>query len=177
VNYHLHTLEAHGLVQVADTRQWGGLTERLLVATASSSIVSPTAMGAVAADPGRGGDRLSGSYLIALAARIVREVGNLLRRSRETGQRRSSSAGAPPLNGVVEAVREGTHPYTLLLLDEPAPGAAFLNACPMGGQVFMTISFHLFGDRAADAVQRNEPLWQAWMSMQYPPVDEPAQIG
>jgi DNA-binding transcriptional ArsR family regulator len=87
VNYHLHTLEAHGLVQVADTRQWGGLTERLLVATASSYIVSPTAMGAVAADPGRGGDRLSASYLIALAARIVREVGNLLRRSRETGKR------------------------------------------------------------------------------------------
>ena len=34
VNYHLRTLEAHGLVKVASERQWGGLTERLLVATA-----------------------------------------------------------------------------------------------------------------------------------------------
>lgn len=83
INYHLRALEAHGLVQVAETRQWGGLTERLLVATAASYVVSPSAMGPVAADPEREADRLSGSYLIALAARIVREVGTLMRRARE----------------------------------------------------------------------------------------------
>src|SRR5712664_2833868 len=33
VNYHLHALEAHGLVRLAQERKWGGLTERLLVAT------------------------------------------------------------------------------------------------------------------------------------------------
>src|SRR6267154_2034752 len=73
INYHLRTLEEHQLVRVAEKRTWGGLTERLMVATASSYIVSPVAMGAVAADPGRSMDRLSASYLIALAARIVRE--------------------------------------------------------------------------------------------------------
>jgi DNA-binding transcriptional ArsR family regulator len=41
VNYHLTALEAHDLVRVADTRQWGGLTERLLVATAASYVISP----------------------------------------------------------------------------------------------------------------------------------------
>ena len=41
VNYHLRTLEAHGLVELADERRWGGLTERLLVATAASYVVSP----------------------------------------------------------------------------------------------------------------------------------------
>lgn len=87
INYHLRALEAHGLVEVAETRQWGGLTERLLVATASSYIVSPSALGPVASDPDRGADRLSASYLIALAARIVREVSALLRRSREIGKR------------------------------------------------------------------------------------------
>jgi predicted ArsR family transcriptional regulator len=87
VNYHLRTLEAHGLVRVAQTRQWGGLTERLLVATAASYIVSPGALGPVAADPGREADRLSASYLLALAARIVREVGQLLRRCRELDKR------------------------------------------------------------------------------------------
>lgn len=48
INYHLRSLETHGLVRVAETRQWGGLTERLLEATASSYVVSPTAMGPVA---------------------------------------------------------------------------------------------------------------------------------
>ena len=28
VNYHLHALEAHGLVRLAEERKWGGLTER-----------------------------------------------------------------------------------------------------------------------------------------------------
>jgi DNA-binding transcriptional ArsR family regulator len=87
INYHLRALEAHGLVRVAEKRKWGGLTERLLVATASSYIVSPTALGPVATDPGRIADRLSASYLIALAARMVREVGALIARARETNKR------------------------------------------------------------------------------------------
>jgi len=87
INYHLRALEAHGLVKVAEERQWGGLTERLLVATASSYMVSPAAMGLVGVDPDRNSDRLSASYLIALAARIVREVSGLLRRSEELDKR------------------------------------------------------------------------------------------
>src|SRR5215207_4375234 len=83
VNYHLNALEAHGLVRLAEERQWGGLTERLLVATAASYVVSPGALGPVAADPGRTNDRLSASYLIALAARAVREVGDLVRAARD----------------------------------------------------------------------------------------------
>jgi DNA-binding transcriptional ArsR family regulator len=87
VNYHVRALEAHGMIRVAERRKWGGLTERLLVATAASYIVSPSALGPVAADPGRRADRLSASYLIALAARIFREVSALLRRSRESDKR------------------------------------------------------------------------------------------
>jgi DNA-binding transcriptional ArsR family regulator len=87
VNYHLRALEAHGLVEVAEERQWGGLTERLLVSTAASYVVSPVALGPVGSDPGRSADRLSASYLIALAARTIREVSGLLRRSRAVGKR------------------------------------------------------------------------------------------
>ena len=87
VNYHLHALEEHGLVTVAEQRQWGGLTERLLVATAASYVVSPGALGPVANDPDRSMDRLSASYLIALAARVIREVSALLRKAGETGKR------------------------------------------------------------------------------------------
>lgn len=91
VNYHLRTLESHGLVRVDSEKRWGGLTERRLVATASSYVVSPGALGPVASDPagvgGRTMDRLSASYLVALAARVVREVGRLLRKSEELNKR------------------------------------------------------------------------------------------
>ncbi len=92
VNYHLNALQEHGLVRQADSRKWGGLTERLLVATAASYIVSPQALGPVAVDPKREADRLSASYLIALGARIVREVGALFRSANETGKRLATLA-------------------------------------------------------------------------------------
>ncbi|MDX2059062.1 MAG: helix-turn-helix domain-containing protein [Gemmatimonadales bacterium] len=92
VNYHLHALEAHGLVRLAEERKWGGLTERLLVASASSYVVSPSALGSAAADPSREVDRLSASYLIALGARVIREVGDLVRRATAAGKRLATLA-------------------------------------------------------------------------------------
>ena len=92
VNYHLRALETHGLVRLAEERKWGGLTERLLVATAGAYVVSPSALGPVSADPNRETDRLSASYLIALGARVVREVGHLARRAKETGKRLATLA-------------------------------------------------------------------------------------
>ena len=87
VNYHLTSLETHGLVRQAGERKWGGLTERLLVATAASYVISSGALGPIASDPGRTADRLSASYLIALGARMVRELGDLVKRATEQGKR------------------------------------------------------------------------------------------
>ncbi|WP_104664049.1 helix-turn-helix domain-containing protein [Ensifer adhaerens] len=87
VNYHLRALEEHKLIEPAEERRWGGLTERLMVATATSYVVSPAALGPIAADPGRSNDRLSASYLVALAARMIREVGSLLRKARQQDKR------------------------------------------------------------------------------------------
>jgi DNA-binding transcriptional ArsR family regulator len=92
VNYHVRALEARGLVAVAGERKHGGLTERLLVATAASYVVSPAALGASAPDPARLADRLSARYLVALAARIVREVGGLARRATASGDRLATLA-------------------------------------------------------------------------------------
>jgi DNA-binding transcriptional ArsR family regulator len=86
VNYHLRALEAHGLVRPVEKRRWGGLVERRLVATAASYVVSPVALGEAASDPARTTDRLSARYLIALGARVVREVAELLRASKEQGK-------------------------------------------------------------------------------------------
>src|SRR5262245_18222626 len=86
VNYHLRTLEAHGLIREVEQRRWGGLTERRLVATAASYVVSRAAMCEAASDPERSADRLSARYLVALAARIVREIGDLVRRAEAAGK-------------------------------------------------------------------------------------------
>ena len=100
------------------------------MASAASYVVSPTALGPVALDPGRGADRLSASYLIALAARIVDEVGDLLRRSRAADKRlatlsldteirfRSAADRAAFSNELIQAVTTLVARYH----DESAPG-------------------------------------------------------
>jgi DNA-binding transcriptional ArsR family regulator len=78
VNYHLRALEKHGLVELVEERRKGNVTERVLRATASSYVISPTALAAVAPNPDRAPDRLSARWLLALASRLVRDVGTLL---------------------------------------------------------------------------------------------------
>jgi DNA-binding transcriptional ArsR family regulator len=85
VNYHLRILEAHELVRLVEERPRRGLTERIVQATARHYIVSPEALGANAADIARA-DRLSSRYLIALGARMVREVADLARGADRTAK-------------------------------------------------------------------------------------------
>jgi DNA-binding transcriptional ArsR family regulator len=59
VNYHLRTLEQHGLIELVAQRRKGNMTERVMQATAANYVISPAALGAVAPDPGRAPDRLS----------------------------------------------------------------------------------------------------------------------
>lgn len=92
VNYHLRTLEAHGLLRVAEERAWGGLTERVLMASADGFLVSPTALGDAGATPARTQDRMSAAYLVALAGRVVREVGGLMKRAEATGKRLATAS-------------------------------------------------------------------------------------
>src|SRR3954447_9801376 len=87
VNYHLRTLEQHGLIELVEERRKGNVTERMLRATAMSYVISPAAMAAVAPDPGRAPDRLSARWLLALAARLVRDVGSLLTGAAKAEQR------------------------------------------------------------------------------------------
>jgi DNA-binding transcriptional ArsR family regulator len=79
LGHHLKALEGAGLVVEVDRRRHGGLTERVLAASAAGYVVSPAAMGAAGVDPSRVRDRLSAAYAVAVAARIVREVGALVR--------------------------------------------------------------------------------------------------
>ena len=78
VNYHLRTLEDHGLVELVEARRKGNVTERVMRATAASYVISPTALARVAPDPAASPDQLSARWLLALGARLVREVGELI---------------------------------------------------------------------------------------------------
>ena len=145
VNYHLRALEAHGLVTLTEERARRGFTERVLQASASSYVVSPGALGGAAADPARVPDRLSAAYLVALAGRAVREVGDLLRGAREAGRRLPTlsldvdvrfasaadrSAFAAELAGAVRGLAARYHDegaedgrtYRVVVLAHPRPG-------------------------------------------------------
>lgn len=78
VNYHLKTLERHGLVDLVEERRKGNVTERVMRATAASYVISPAALAAVQPDPARSRDQLSARWLLAVAARLVRDVGVLI---------------------------------------------------------------------------------------------------
>ncbi|CAH0216215.1 hypothetical protein SRABI83_02264 [Arthrobacter sp. Bi83] len=78
VNYHLKALERHGLVELVEERRKGNVTERVLQATAASYLISPAALASVAPDPHRFSDRFSAFWLLALAGRMVQEVGKLI---------------------------------------------------------------------------------------------------
>ncbi|MCW0213949.1 MAG: helix-turn-helix domain-containing protein [Pseudonocardia sp.] len=78
VNYHLRALEAHGLVELVEERRKGNMTERVMRASAGAYVISPEAWAVVAPDPEHAPDRLSAQWLLAVAARLVRDVGALI---------------------------------------------------------------------------------------------------
>jgi DNA-binding transcriptional ArsR family regulator len=130
VNYHLRTLEQHGLIELVAERRKGNMTERVMQATAASYVISPAALGAVAPDPGRAPDRLSARWLIAVAARTVREVGELIAGATKAGKRLATFAIDGEVRFASAAARaafadELAHAVTALVAkyhDESAPG-------------------------------------------------------
>jgi len=84
------------------------------------------------------------------------------------GQRWKTPAGVSPLSGVVELVTED--PYDALLrLDRPGPGIAALGAVTYpGGQGMVAMNLYMYGNRAAEIVARETPLWQAFFQERFP---------
>jgi DNA-binding transcriptional ArsR family regulator len=92
INYHLRALERHGLVELVEERRKGNVTERMVRATALSYVISPAALSEVAPEPGRGRNQLSAQWLLALAARLVRELGELIAGANAAKQRLATFA-------------------------------------------------------------------------------------
>lgn len=92
VNYHLRMLEHHGLVELVDERRRGNVTERVMGATARSYVISPAALPGVAPDPSLEPNRLSARWMLALAARLVRDTGALITGADRARQRLATFA-------------------------------------------------------------------------------------
>lgn len=97
VNHHLHTLERHGLITLVEERRSGNMNVRWLCATAAAYVISPSVLGVLEPDPERSHDKLSARWLVALATRLLREVGELKPNETTTfgrdGEVRFASAG------------------------------------------------------------------------------------
>jgi DNA-binding transcriptional ArsR family regulator len=87
VTYHVRQLEADGLVRLVEERRRRNCVERVVQATARTYVISPGALGVLAAAPGQIGDRLSATYLIAVAAQMIRDVAALRRLADEADKR------------------------------------------------------------------------------------------
>lgn len=87
LNYHLRALESAGLLELAEERRRGNCLERVMRVTARRFVVDPAALGEVAADPDQVQDRFSATFLIALAARAIRELADLRERAAEDDKR------------------------------------------------------------------------------------------
>ena len=104
VNYHLRALEHHGLIELVEERRKGNCTERVMQATAASYVISPTALSAVAPDPGRAPDQRSARWLLGVAGRLVGEVGELIA---ALGRRRQAGRDARHRQRGAVRVRQG----------------------------------------------------------------------
>lgn len=83
VAYHVKELERRGFLEHVEDRMKGNCVERVLRATARSWVIAPQALGELETLPEAIRDRFSSSYLVAVAARTIRDVAVLRRMADE----------------------------------------------------------------------------------------------
>lgn len=70
---------------------------------------------------------------------------------------------APDGPGLAGTVIDTVPFHLALLLDQPAPGTAIVSAEGFGDQVCVSVWSYLYGADAAEAAERDEPGWWAWL--------------
>jgi DNA-binding transcriptional ArsR family regulator len=87
LNYHLRELEREGFLELVEERPRRGCIERMLKVTSRAFVVNPALLGPLADDPDQARDRFSSAFLLATAARLIRDVALLGERARAVDQR------------------------------------------------------------------------------------------
>ena len=87
VGYHLKELEKQGLVELVAEKRVGNCVERIVRATGRAYLVSAEALGSLAGGAAEATDRFSSAYVVAVAARALREVTRLRQAADDAGKR------------------------------------------------------------------------------------------
>lgn len=87
VNYHLRELEKAGLLEEVEQRRAGNCIERIVRAKATHYLINPGVLGTLGADGASVEDRFSSTYLIALAAGVIRDVASAQQRALKAKRR------------------------------------------------------------------------------------------
>ncbi|HKQ46637.1 MAG TPA: helix-turn-helix domain-containing protein [Phycisphaerae bacterium] len=130
INYHLRELEKNGLVRFVKQQRKGNCLERIVQATARSYLISPEVLGSLASDPSRIPDRFSSGYMVAVAARTIRELAILQHRADKAKQPLPTFnlqadirfASAEDRNGFAEELTQEVARLTAKYHHETAPG-------------------------------------------------------
>lgn len=92
LNYHLRELEKAGFLELVEERRKGNCTERVMRAKARHFLIDPGALAGLADEPLPPADRFSATYLVALAARAIREVAQLMAKAAGSRKRLATLA-------------------------------------------------------------------------------------
>ncbi len=130
LNYHLRELEKAELVEMVEERRRGNCMERVLRATARAYVITPEVLGALGADPSQFADRFSAGYLIAVAARTIRELAELRQGAEKAGKRLATFtldtevrfASAEQRHAFAEELGDAVARLAAKFHDEHAPG-------------------------------------------------------
>src|SRR5690349_6280514 len=130
VSYHMRELEQAGLVELVEERRKGNCIERVVRAAARSYVISPEALGKLGTTPEQQRDRFSIGYLVALAARAIRDLTVICGRAEKAGKRVSTLAlevevrfaSAESRNAFAEELANTVAKLAAKYHDESAPG-------------------------------------------------------
>ena len=87
LNYHVRELEREGFLEQVGEKRKGNCVERIVRASASAYLIDPSLLGALGIDPEKVQDRFSSAYLMAVAAKALRDLSVLRSRSERAGKR------------------------------------------------------------------------------------------
>lgn len=131
VNYHLRELEKERLLKLVEERRKGNCMERVLTATARHYLIAPEVLGELTADPAEMRDRFSSTYLVAMAAQVIRDLGDARARADDAGKQLAtfslsseiSFASVAERNGFAEDLANSVAQLVAKYHDDSAPNA------------------------------------------------------
>ncbi len=87
VNYHVRELEREGFLEQVSEHRKGNCVERMVRASANAYLIDPALLGTLGIDPSNVQDRFSSAYLVAVAAKAIRELSVLRSSAEKAGKR------------------------------------------------------------------------------------------